>query len=145
MKNSGFIQKLVQGSATLLLILWYTLSITGLDVHHDHEHGKTYVVACVFGSSCERIHPHSHCHDGEGEACTEDEECCSDEFHLILSQGEDAGDSVLHISTASDNMDFIPPVTACTISFQGCVRHYPLPAPPPDISDILTRACILRV
>lgn len=144
MSGYGFIKMASQGIMTLLLIMWYTLSISGLDVHHDHEHGRTYVVACAFGTSCEKIHPHSHCHDSEAEACSEDEDCCSDEFHLILSPGEDAGDSVLHVST-SWHMDFIP----ATDSFTSTLNGYRLPLhhieTPPDIPDILNKTCILRV
>lgn len=144
MRFNGFIKKSMQGVLAMLLIIWYTLSITGLDVHHDYEHGKTYIVACAFGTSCERIHPHSHCHDGEGDACMEDEDCCSDEFHLILSQGEDAGDSVLHISTAF-HIEFIPKAnTLSTNNFKQDIVPFH-PAPPPDIPDILSEICILRV
>ncbi len=144
MKGNRFIKTLSQGLMAVLLIMWYTLSVTGLDIHHDHEHGKTYVAACIFGISCDRIHPHSHCHDGEGGICMEDEECCSDEFHLILSQGEDTINSILHVS-ASFHMDFIPQTNAFQTELKGYETTFSRAGmPPPGISDPLNKKRILR-
>lgn len=135
---------MTQGIVPVLLVLWYTLSITGLDVHHDHEHGKTYVVACALGTSCETIHPESHCHDGECSTCMDGEECCSDEFHIILSQGEDAGNSAINATTTFE-FDFIPESGSFFI-YNSIEAHKPLPTPPLlELTSILDDICILRV
>ena len=76
----------------LLLAVWYLLSVTGLDVHRDYEHGRTYVVSGITGCDCEHIHPHTHCHDTAYEGtCIEDEECCSDDFEAVLSLSDGGG------------------------------------------------------
>ena len=81
--------------AAVLLALWYLLAVTGIDVHKDIEHGRTYVICGLTPLDCEHIHPESHCHDFTADSegrCLSDEDCCSDDFEALLSlcEGPDA-------------------------------------------------------
>ena len=75
----------------LLLAVWYLLAMTGIDIHRDAEHGRTYVVPGLIGGDCELIHPGHHCHDEtHEEGCLDGEDCCSNDFLTLIAQGEDA-------------------------------------------------------
>ena len=136
--RTGFFSSL----ATLLLVVGYLLSVNGIDVHFDLEHGRTYVVSGFFASDCESIHPHSHCSDSEAD-CLDDEECCSDDLRAVLSQ--------------SDGSDCQPEIPAPAFSFVAACRPVAAPAvsgavrverfrrPPPDPVGACSRFCVLRV
>ena len=129
----------------LLLAVWYLLSVTGLDVHSDHEHGRTYVVCGLTGCDCEHIHPHTHCHDTDPEReCLEGEECCSDDFEAVLS-----------LSDGSDRMcaDFPAPVSQLTaiqaasaVTVPALVSPILKTGPPPPLprGGRLSLFCTLR-
>ena len=128
----------------LLLAAWYLLSVAGIDVHRDAEHGETYVVWGLTGCDCERIHPEHHCHDhGHAEgACLDGEDCCTDDFEAVLSVGG-APDAPV-IPAASLTALALPPTAAdlpAPLSF--CAPHR-LHAPPPGGGDLLLRICVLR-
>ena len=129
----------------LLLAVWYLLSVAGLDVHRDYEHGRTYVVCGITGCDCEHIHPHTHCHDTapEGE-CMEGEECCSDDFEAVLS-----------LSGGNERLQAELPLPVCPLSLLQVPAAVPLPAlafpvfrtgPPPPLfrSGRLSLFCTLR-
>lgn len=120
----------------------------GLDIHHDAEHGRTYVVPALMAQSCEMIHPHQHCHDTEDhccgeDGCEEDEDCCTDDFESVSITGTDPGSQVLQhfqIQTAytvciqknikASAPDYIrpvnakgPPLVPLDISVLNCVMR----------------------
>lgn len=144
MKRKGYISGLLPAVSAALLCVWYLLSVVGLDVHSDNEHGRTYVVSGLTGGNCEAIHPEHHCHDcdhADGE-CLEGEECCSDSFEAVLSVGG-APDAPV-IPAASLTALALPPTAAdlpAPLSF--CAPHR-LHAPPPGGGDLLLRICVLR-
>lgn len=81
----------------ILLVVWYSLSVIGFDIHTCSGSGETYVATVASGFSCEDIHPdheysgcsccHSEKHSSESEETFETKPCCSDEFHVIVLTG----------------------------------------------------------
>lgn len=64
--------------ASVLLVLWYSLSIIGFDVHSCKSTGEVFVASLATGVSCEDIHPDHSC-KSHGGCCGhhETESCCS--------------------------------------------------------------------
>lgn len=58
----------------LLLIVWYSMSIIGFDIHTCSGSGESFVVTFVEGFECEDIHPEHHC--AEGRCCSHSYSCC---------------------------------------------------------------------
>lgn len=136
--NIGFFPSL----ATLLLVVCYLLSVNGIDVHFDLEHGRTYVVCGFFASDCESIHPHSHCSDSE-EDCLKDEACCSDDLRTVLSQSDGSDGQPEIPAPASRFVAVCHPVAAPAVSRPVRVARFQ--RPPPDPADACFRFCVLRV
>lgn len=143
--NNGHIKAWSSAVAAVLLAAWYLLSVVGLDVHRDLEHGRTYVVCGLTGGDCEAIHPEHHCHDhdcaAEGE-CLSGEDCCSDDFEAVLSVG------------GAPDVPSVPAAALSGVALPSLVPAVQLPvrarcllsehAPPPGGGDLLTRICVLR-
>ena len=78
----------------MLLVVWYSLSIIGFDVHTCSGSGETYIATIASGLSCEDIHPeHGHtrcrcCHSADAESGSIDRKpCCTDDYQVILLTG----------------------------------------------------------
>jgi hypothetical protein len=136
--RTGFFPSL----AALLLALCYLLSVNGIDVHFDLEHGRTYVVSGFLASDCESIHPHSHCADAEGD-CLEDEACCSDDLRTVLSQSDDSDGQPEIPAPAFRSVAVCHPVAAPAVSRPVRVARFQ--RPPPDPVGACSRFCVLRV
>ena len=143
MKRKGHIKDWASVVSAALLACWYLLSVIGLDVHQDKEHGRTYVVCGITGGDCEAIHPHVHCHDADAEGeCLSDEECCSDDFEAVLAVGGTQEAPVLPV--VSSFVLTLPVAVAdlpALFSFRDVLR---LHSPPPGGGDLLSRICVLR-
>jgi hypothetical protein len=64
--------------ASVLLVLWYSLSIIGFDVHSCKSTGEVFVASLAGGVSCEDIHPEHSCKSHGGCCCHhENESCCA--------------------------------------------------------------------
>jgi hypothetical protein len=94
----------------ILMVVWYSLSVIGFDVHTCSGSGETYIATVASGFTCEDIHPgphgktahHNHaccgcCHSEKSE--TADPElgldknpCCTDDFQVILLTGTRGAD-----------------------------------------------------
>lgn len=61
-----------------LLVLWYSLSIIGFDVHSCNSTGEVYVASLAAGISCEDVHPEHSCKSHGG--------CC--EHHKPATSGD---------------------------------------------------------
>lgn len=80
----------------LLLVLWYSLSIIGFDVHTCHSSGRSFVRVIVENMSCEDIHPEDDCcsHEHACPCCRhekdseEEDGCCSDVYKVLSLTGE---------------------------------------------------------
>lgn len=142
--NNGRIKAWSSAVAAVLLALWYLLSVVGLDVHRDLEHGRTYVVCGLTGGDCEAIHPEHHCHDcddSEGE-CLSGEDCCSDDFEAVLSVGG-APDAPAVPASTLIGVAVLPVAPACPVL--RCPNHIlKAHAPPPGGGDLLKHICVLR-
>ena len=79
----------------VMLVIWYSLSVIGFDVHTCSGSGRTYIATVASGFSCEDIHPETHahtgcrcCHSHESETAQLDTTpCCSDDFQVIALTG----------------------------------------------------------
>ena len=43
--------------SAMLMVLWYSMSIIGFDVHTCNGSGKSFIATFVSGTGCEDIHP----------------------------------------------------------------------------------------
>ena len=105
--------------SALLLVVWYSLSVIGFDVHTCNASGETYIATIASGFACDDIHPEDHRQEHHGHSCCEcchshqddsDElktkPCCTDDYLVILLTG------VRSIQgTGDDSCQQIPAVT----------------------------------
>ena len=108
--------------ASVLLVLWYSLSIIGFDVHSCKTTGEVFVASLVGGVTCEDIHPEHSCkshggccshnhsdgccakghHSDHAGSRVEKADCCSNDLQVLqltgvnVSENENIGDSVYH-------------------------------------------------
>lgn len=110
-------KKILTDVTALLLVLWYSLSVIGFDVHTCSDSGDAYIATVASGFTCEDIHPgHGHsgcscCHHHEADDDTHElgaGSCCSDEFHVIIITGVKNGnhDDACGISCPIQDMYF---------------------------------------
>lgn len=66
-------KNVITSLTAMLLVIWYSLSVIGFDVHTCSGSGETYVVTVLGGTTCEDIHP-----EHRKEACS----CC---YHRYVS------------------------------------------------------------
>ena len=83
----------------LLLVIWYSLSVIGFDVHTCSSNGDTYIATVISGTGCKDIHPdhdqkpcscchHDNCNDThEAEQSVKTKPCCTDEWQMIVLTG----------------------------------------------------------
>lgn len=67
----------------MLLIVWYSMSIIGFDIHTCSGSGESFVVTFVEGLECEDIHPEHHC--TKGSCCSHQHGCCDTKVHVSVS------------------------------------------------------------
>lgn len=100
-----------------LLVVWYSLSIIGFDVHSCTKTGETFVSSIAAGVSCEDIHPEHSCsshgsccgHDHDKNCCGHDYrnevtsgDCCQDDFHVLAFTGAVSPNDYRYDDCASD-------------------------------------------
>ncbi len=87
--------------SAMLLVVWYSLSVIGFDVHTCSTSGETYIATVASGFSCDDIHPDSHkasahhahkgckcCHSHkEDDSSLTTKPCCSNDYQVILLTG----------------------------------------------------------
>ena len=108
-----------------LLVVWYSLSIIGFDVHSCTKTGETFVASIAAGVSCEDIHPEHSCsshgsccgHGHDKNCCGHDDRddvtsgsCCQDEFHVLAFTGAVSPNDYRNDDCASD---FVAYATEC--------------------------------
>lgn len=147
-----------------ILVLWYIVSVTGLDVHTCSHSGKVYVVPLAESTKCSDIHPSDSCSEHAcGSMCQEDElssdcrtessvsqiPCCENETHNLQITG---------ISSDSRHFIWKGKCVFCTAVLpQIIMTAFSAPAAErgtvpwrergclPDASEILTEYCVWRI
>lgn len=89
----------VKKYCSVLVALWYCVSVIGFDVHTCTGSGRSFLANFISGMSCSEIHPghvchssHSHCPD-EYCSCQKVHEdgvssaCCTDDYQVLLLTG----------------------------------------------------------
>lgn len=90
----------------LLLLIWYSLSIIGFDVHTCKASDRSFVATFLSGLACEDIHPEHDCCDHEHHGCCchhdknnfsaderfQKESCCTDDYLSLTITGDSSGE-----------------------------------------------------
>lgn len=93
------------------MLLWYSWSIIGFNVHTCSGSGETYIATLTGGFSCEDIHPDHQesectcCCSDEPEKKLFDEElnnCCTNDYQVILLTGVKAEEKDYRVVYGSD-------------------------------------------
>ena len=73
---------------SVLLVLWYLMSVIGFNVHTCSGEGHSFVTTFIDGVTCADIHPEHHC-DDEHHCCEAEEhdDCCTDDFQVLSLTG----------------------------------------------------------
>ena len=90
------------------ILIWYSLSVIGFDVHTCSDSGETYIATVLGGTACDDIHPehdeptcsccHKECASKEHPQEHEDKDglrtrpCCTDDWQMIYLTGVRSGD-----------------------------------------------------
>jgi hypothetical protein len=79
-----------------LLVVWYSLSIIGFDVHSCKSTGEVFVASLAGGISCEDVHPEHSC-KAHGSCCGHEDQqtgsevgksdCCSNDLQVLELTG----------------------------------------------------------
>lgn len=132
-------KKTLTSVTALLLLIWYSFSIIGFDVHTCNSSGEVYIATVVSGFSCEDIHPdHQHgrcgCHK---HARTADEpegihtgmkSCCTGDFQVIMLTGTRSSDSS-HERVCISPVSALIPQTDISQTFHTAVSFFYKPRP----------------
>lgn len=110
------------GISALLLIIWYSLSVIGFDVHTCSGSGETYIATVIGGTECEDIHPehvkkpcpccHHHAEDhkeDDGQSISK-KPCCSDDWQMIVLTGVRVTDERTVIAESTLQTAYLLPV-----------------------------------
>ena len=83
----------------ILLVVWYSLSVIGFDVHTCSGSGKAFIATVVSGTGCDDIHPEhnapcceccqseSSLKDGSRDGDIHTKPCCTDNWQVIALTG----------------------------------------------------------
>jgi hypothetical protein len=69
----------------MLLVIWYSMSIIGFDVHTCSRSGRSFVVTFIEGLACEDVHPEHSC--SHVSCCDKDHGCCCSHSEQTISSG----------------------------------------------------------
>lgn len=132
------------------MVVWYSLSVIGFDVHTCNGSGKTFIATVIGGTGCDDIHPE---HDAPSCSCchhedeAEDDElrtkpCCSDDWQVIVLTGTRNGNdkSQQYFAKAMDQF----PASAVLQDFienLNPIPDYTRNFYKPRTGGLLTRSC----
>jgi hypothetical protein len=78
---AGCMRKMFVKYMSALLVVWYSLSIIGFDVHSCKSTGEVFVASLAGGIACEDVHPDHSC-KAHGSCCGQKvSACCSHDEH----------------------------------------------------------------
>ena len=137
-----------------VMMVWYSLSIIGFDVHTCNQSGEVYVTTAANGMVCEvnhhghkelqhdhvdphHVHSESCCHSHGAQQPTdgvriERKECCSDDYHVICLTGVRTDDksSVSSVKVSGTGahpvLISLTEINQCLLSYSGN-RVYKMP------------------
>lgn len=114
--------------AAMLLVIWYSLSVIGFDVHTCSSSGQSYIATVISGTDCDDIHPeHAEktcpcCHHHKKHAADENtgsigsKSCCSDDWQVISLTGTRLGDEWKDVVEQVELSDFAGHNPLCSYS-----------------------------
>lgn len=139
----------------LLLIVWYSMSIIGFDIHTCNGSGESFVVTFVEGLECEDIHPEHHCTKGSccshshngcedtNQECIKTRSCCSSDYQVlaltgtVLDEKNGADDLNLSLGCHCICSDTFWQADLCPLLLKHCVTEGFSPGRMPDIQSLL--------
>ena len=121
--------------ASVLLVLWYSLSIIGFDVHSCKSTGEVFVASLAGGVTCEDIHPEHSCkshggccdhhHASEQSDCqVAKEECCSNEVQVLQLTGVPGSDNDRFDGNAQEYQSIFDVDLAMEVAMPTIQRSY---------------------
>lgn len=94
--------------SALLMVLWYSMSIIGFDVHTCSGSGKSFIATFVSGTECDDIHPDHVCGKGTCQAKAHHEGCCEAHSCAHGCSDEDCdGVKIMNKSCCTDDYQVI--------------------------------------
>ena len=140
------------------MLVWYSLSVIGFDVHTCSDSGETYIATVLSGTACDDIHPehdepacsccHHKCASKEHSKEQEDKDglrtrpCCTDDWQMIYLTGvrsdDDREEVINPISQLFAFVDCTLPDVNANLNFMGNpFRDFNKPRPKP----VTVRTC----
>ena len=98
-----------------LLVVWYSLSIIGFDVHSCKSTGEVFVASLAGGISCEDVHPEHSCR-AHGSCCGHDVVTCCE--HETKSCSDHQSESQVAKSDCCSNDLQILELTGVSVSHE---------------------------
>ena len=108
---AGRMRKMIVKCMSALLVVWYSLSIIGFDVHSCKSTGEVFVASLAGGISCEDVHPEHSCR-AHGSCCGHDmitccehgtKPCCGHEAEPCCGHSDHQGESQMGKSDCCSN------------------------------------------
>ena len=113
---AGCMRKMFVKYMSALLVVWYSLSIIGFDVHSCKSTGEVFVASLAGGISCEDVHPEHSCR-AHGSCCGHDvvtccehetKSCCAHEAEPCCGQsGQHTGNQVAKSDCCSNDLQVL--------------------------------------
>ena len=112
---AGYMKNLFMKYVSVMMAVWYCLSIIGFDVHSCIRTGERFVTSAISGVECIDIHPEHSCHDHGGccarhsESCNhegesiEDSQCCTNDIHVLSVETLASSDHQRHYGEWNPN------------------------------------------
>lgn len=73
---------------SVMLLVWYLMSIIGFDVHTCSKDGSSSVATFISGMTCSDIHAEHGCGSDHHCSCDNDhDDCCKDDFKCLIITG----------------------------------------------------------
>ena len=144
------------------MLVWYSLSVIGFDVHTCSDSGETYIATVISGTACDDIHPehdeehneptcsccHKKCASEEHPQEHEDKDglrtrpCCTDDWQMIyltgVKSGDDREETRNPLSQLFSYADCMLPDVQANLNFTGSpFRDFNKPRPKP----VTVRTC----
>lgn len=101
-------KNVLRNITAILLLIWYSMSVVGFDVHTCSKSGRVFIATVITGTDCEDIHSLygspacSCCSDCHHHGCQDEKmsakPCCTDQWQMISLTG---------VRTDNDSRDFL--------------------------------------